>query len=428
MINGCYHMKKKSSTKDLSLSSNERLFINSHSIFRPKKFIDFKPGGLKIYTFHAGFKKKLEDLLIIIFEKHAKSINVYSKTSTPSAPILWDKNNNKGIVKVLIVNSGNANAHTGKKGIKIIDQYCEFIAKFIGCKKNEILVSSTGVIGEIFDPQLIIKQIPKIINNSSGNILDAAKAIMTTDTYPKVSMRTVKINKKNFKIYGIAKGSGMIYPNMGTMLAYIFIEADLPKNILNKLMKNNLDNTFNSISTDGDTSTSDTLILFSLKQLKINFNLKKNYQLLNNSISDLMTDLSLKIVKDGEGLSKLIKLNILNSKSKLQAKKIGFSILNSSLVKTAISGEDANWGRIIAAIGKSKEKINQNKIKIFFGKNLVCQNGFVNRKINLTNLNRYMKNKLIEINLILNTGNVNQTLYGNDLTYEYIRINADYRS
>ena len=161
------------------------------------------------------------------------------------------------------------------------------------------------------------------------------------------------------------------------------------------------------------------------KQLKINFNLKKNYQLLNNSISDLMTDLSLKIVKDGEGLSKLIKLNILNSKSKLQAKKIGFSILNSSLVKTAISGEDANWGRIIAAIEKSKEKINQNKIKIFFGKNLVCQNGFVNRKINLSKLNRYMKNKLIEINLILNTGNVNQTLYGNDLTYEYIRINVN---
>ncbi len=420
-------MEKKSSTKDLGLSSNERLFINSKSIFRPKKYTNLKPKGLDIYTFHAGFKKKLNDLLIIIFDKPAKSINAYSKTSMPSAPIIWDKANYKGTAKVLVVNSGNANAHTGKKGIEIINKYTSFISKYIGCKTNEILVSSTGVIGESFDPDLIIKKFSNINKKQNKYLLDAAKAIMTTDTYPKISVKNVKIDNYKFKIYGIAKGSGMIFPNMGTMLAYVFIEVDLPKKILQKLMKDNLDKTFNSISTDGDTSTSDTLVLFSLNKKKIFIN-KKNYEVLSKSLLKLMEDLSLKIVQDGEGLTKLIKINIFKSRSKKQAKNIAFAVVNSPLVKTAISGEDANWGRIIAAIGKTSEKINQNKIKIFFGKNLVCQNGEVYNKINLNNLDEYMKSKKIEISIYLNNGNVNHTIYGNDLTNEYIRINSDYRS
>lgn len=420
-------MKKKSSTKDLALSSNERLFINSKSIFRPKKYSNLKPKGLDIYTFHAGFKKKHNDLLIIIFDKPAKSINAYSKTSMPSAPIIWDKANYRGTAKVLIVNSGNANAHTGRKGIQIIDKYTSFISKFIGCKKNQIIVSSTGVIGESFDPDLIIKKFSNINKKQNKNILEAAKAIMTTDTYAKVSVKNVKINNYKFKIYGIAKGSGMIFPNMGTMLAYVFIEVDLPKKILQKLMKDNLDKTFNSISTDGDTSTSDTLVLFSLNKKKILIN-KKTYEVLSKSLLNIMEDLSLKIVQDGEGLTKLIKINIFKSRTKNQAKNIAFAVVNSPLVKTAISGEDANWGRIIAAIGKTNEKINQNKIKILFGKNLVCQDGAVYSKINLNNLDQYMKSKKIEISIYLNNGNVNHTVYGNDLTNEYIRINSDYRS
>ncbi len=357
------------------------------------------------------------------------SATVYSKTTTPSAPIIWDKKYNKGFVKALIVNSGNANAHTGDKGLKIINHYVDELCKYIGTKKNQILVSSTGVIGELFDPRLITKQIYKINKKKPGNLSDASKAIMTTDTYPKISIKKVNLNNTSFKIYGFAKGSGMIHPKMGTMLVYIFIEANLTKKILNKLLKNNLEDTFNSISTDGDTSTSDTLCLFSLNnKKKINFNLNKNYQLLNQSLLALMKDLSLKVVKDGEGISKLIKVNVIKSKSKNQAKKIAFSIINSPLVKTAISGEDANWGRIIAAIGKSEEQINQNKIKVYFGNNLVCQNGSVFKKINLSNLNKYMKNKTIEISVILQNGKANHTVYGNDLTHEYIRINADYRS
>ena len=243
MINGCYHMNKKSSTKDLGLTSNERLFLKNKSIFSPKKFIDLKPNSFRIYTFHAGFKKKFDDLLVIIFDKPVNFASVYSKTSTPSAPIIWDKINNKNLIKALIVNSGNANAHTGKKGITIIDKYVDYLSKIILCEKNEIMVSSTGVIGEIFDPKLIINQISKINKNNSTSILEASKSIMTTDTYPKVAKKNVVIKNRSFKIYGIAKGSGMIQPNMGTMLVYIFIEAKLTKPLLKKLLNKNLENT-----------------------------------------------------------------------------------------------------------------------------------------------------------------------------------------
>ena len=421
-------MNKKSSTKDLGLSSNERLYLKNISNFKPKKYQNFKPKGLKIYTFHAGFKNKLDDLLLIIFDNPVNFSCVYSKTSMPSAPIIWGKQHSRKSLKAIVVNSGNANAHTGSQGIKIINEYVDFLSKKINCKKNQVLVSSTGVIGEIFDPKIIIRQLAKIENKLQTKLFEAAKAIMTTDTYPKISVMNVTINKTSFKIYGIAKGSGMIHPNMGTMLAYIFIDLDLPENILNKLLNSSLDKTFNSISTDGDMSTSDTLALFSSGTRKINLRVKKNYQKLNTSLSKLMRDLSLKIVRDGEGISKLIKVNVLNCKSIRQSKKVGFSIINSPLVKTAISGQDANWGRVIAAIGKSEEKINQNKIKIFFGKNLLCKNGSIYKNINYNKVNKYMKNKTIEISVILQTGKKSHTVYGNDLTNEYIRINADYRS
>ena len=421
-------MNKKSSTKDLGLSSNERLYLKNISNFKPKKYQNFKPKGLKIYTFHAGFKNKLDDLLLIIFDNPVNFSCVYSKTSMPSAPIIWGKQHSRKSLKAIVVNSGNANAHTGSQGIKIINEYVDFLSKKINCKKNQVLVSSTGVIGEIFDPKIIIRQLAKIENKLQTKLFEAAKAIMTTDTYPKISVMNVTINKTSFKIYGIAKGSGMIHPNMGTMLAYIFIDLDLPESILNKLLNSSLDKTFNSISTDGDMSTSDTLALFSSGTRKINLKVKKNYQKLNTSLSKLMRDLSLKIVRDGEGISKLIKVNVLNCKSIRQSKKVGFSIINSPLVKTAISGQDANWGRVIAAIGKSEEKINQNKIKIFFGKNLLCKNGSIYKNINYNKVNKYMKNKTIEISVILQTGKKSHTVYGNDLTNEYIRINADYRS
>ncbi len=245
------------------------------SLFKPKKIKDFNPKGLKIYTFNAGFKKKDKDLLLIIFDRIINVCSVYSKTSTPSAPIIWDKKNNKGKVKALIVNAGNANAHTGNDGLKIIDKYVKVLTKKIQCKADEVLVSSTGVIGEKFNPNLISTKLEKFNLKSKNSLLDGAKSIMTTDTFAKVSIKNINLDKKSFKIYGIAKGSGMIQPNMGTMLVYIFLECKVSKQIMKRFLKINLDKTFNSITVDSDTSTSDTLMMFSVSNKIINLNKKK---------------------------------------------------------------------------------------------------------------------------------------------------------
>ncbi len=427
MINWCYHMKIKTSTPDLELSSNERLYLKK-TTFSPKNFTNIKPKSFKIYTLNTGMKKKQDDLLVIIFNKIVNVSSVYSKTSTPSAPIIWDKINNKGKCKVLIVNSGNANAHTGKRGIETINNYVEKIMTFLKCKKSEVLVSSTGVIGEFLNPEIISKNLINLKNHKDKKLLDAAKAIMTTDTYPKIFKNAVKINNKNINIYGIAKGAGMIYPNMGTMLAYIFIDADISKKILNKLLIENLENSFNSISVDGDTSTSDTLFLFSSGTNKVNLNSKKNYKKISNMLYLTMINLAKKVVMDGEGISKLMEIEVVNAKTKSQATNIAFAVSNSLLVKTAISGQDANWGRVIMAIGKTGEKILQDKLKLFFGSIQVCEKGCVKKNLNMQSLDKYMKKNIINIKIDLGIGNFNRRVFGNDLTKEYLRINADYRS
>ena len=306
-------------------------------------------------------------MLVIVFDKAVPVANAYSQTSTPSAPIIWDKKYNNSFCKVLIVNSGNANAHTGRRGINQIEKYTKIASKIFQCKKSEILVSSTGVIGEELDSAKIIKKLNCISKNSLKSVNDAAEAIMTTDTFPKVEVAKFRYKSSQMTIYGFAKGSGMIAPNMGTMLAYIFIEAPLKKKDLKRVLKKNIDSTFNSISVDGDTSTSDTIMLFStgLKNLKI----KMNDNLLNkisNKVHSVMLNLSKQIVSDGEGISKLIEVTVSDAKNESQASKVAFSIAESVLVKTAIAGEDANWGRIVMAIGKADKYIDQNKIIIKF--------------------------------------------------------------
>ena len=424
-------MANKRSTKDLSLSSNERLYLkDNHSfLFKIKKAKNFKSKYLDFYTFHVGFKKKLDDLLVVVFKELTPLSAVYSKTSTPSAPIIWDKKNNRGICKLLIINAGNANAHTGKNGIKAIDKYVAAASKYFKCKKSQILVSSTGVIGEKLNVDKIIKIFPNISKSQPQNLLSASKAIMTTDTYPKNIVKKVKINSKIIKIFGIAKGSGMIFPNMGTMLSYIFIEANLSKNILKKMLHANLDSSFNSISVDSDTSTSDTLMLFSLSNQ--NQKMIKSLNIINkisNALKEVMSDLALQIISDGEGISKLIEVKVNGAKTYKQATAVSFSIANSPLVKTAIAGEDANWGRVIMAIGKADSQIEQNKIKLMFGNHLVADKGHKYEKINLKKLDTYMLNKHIKIKVNLGLGKFQRTVYSSDLTHEYIRINADYRS
>ena len=399
------------------------------SPFKPKFKKNYIPKNIKIYTFNAGFKKKNDDLLLVEFNKPANISAVYSKTSTPSAPIIWDKKNNKGNCKILVVNSGNANAHTGKKGIIEIDKYVNRICKFFKCKKNEILVSSTGVIGEQLSSDKIIKTINKIKKESkTKNILDAAKAIMTTDTFPKTYYNTFISNGKKEKVFGFAKGSGMIAPNMGTMLAYIFIETSLNKKDLKKILNENLTSTFNSITVDGDTSTSDTVMLFSINNKTKNKVSKNLLNKISKSVKLVMENLSKQIVSDGEGISKLIEVNVNNALSNYQAKNVAFSIAESLLVKTAIAGEDANWGRIVMAIGKADNKIKQNKITIKFDKFVVAKNGSMYSKININKINKYMKNKIIKINIDLGIGNFSKRVWSTDLTHKYLNINADYRS
>ncbi len=419
-------MKFKSARKDLDLKSNDRFYIKSKSPFAPLNYKNLKPKGFKIFTFHSGFKKKNDDLLIIIFDKVINVACKYSLTSMPSAPIIWDKENNNGFCKALIVNSGNANAHTGKKGIKNIDKYVKILSTYLSCSTKEILVSSTGVIGEHIRSDLISNSIKLLPISNKKDLVDAARSIWTTDTFVKTSISSFKVDKQNIKIYGFAKGSGMINPNMGTMLAYIFIDCEITSQLLKKLLSDNLEETFNSISVDSDTSTSDTIMLFSNPLKKIN--IKTNYSNLSKNLNKVMKELSMKIISDGEGVKKLIKVNVIKAKTKIQAKKIAFSIINSPLVKTAIAGEDANWGRIVMAVGKTNERIVQNKITIKFGKLLLANRGEKNKNINLSKIDRYMKNKIIQIEVSLGMGSASSTVYGNDLNNEYVKINADYRS
>ena len=415
-------MKFKKATKDFK--SNDGIFQKGKSPFAPKHYKDLKPNGFKIFTFNSGFKKKNDDLLIIVFDQAVNIACKYSLTTMPSAPIIWDKKNNQGNCRALIVNSGNANAHTGKQGLKNIDIYVNQLAKFLECSEKEILVSSTGVIGEQINPNFISKKVKLLSSSKEKNLIEATRSICTTDTFVKTSVHSVKLDNKNVKVYGFAKGSGMISPNMGTMLAYIFIDCGIAKDKLNKLLLDNLEDTFNSITVDSDTSTSDTLVLFSNPLNKIH--IKNNYKKISSCLNKVMKELSMKIITDGEGVNKLIKVNIIKAKSKIQAKNIAFSIANSPLVKTAIAGEDANWGRVVMAIGKTQEKIDQEKIKIKFG-NIHLGNKS-NNKINTSKVDKYMKNKIIEIEVNLGIGNVSKVVFGNDLNNEYIKINADYRS
>ena len=420
-------MKFKNARKDLGRKSHCRFYLKSKSPFAPKQYKDLYPKGFKIFTFNAGFKKKNDDLLIIVFDKTINVSCKYSLTAMPSAPIIWDKKNNKGKCKALIVNSGNANAYTGNSGLKNIDKYVKKLADYLSCSKKEILVSSTGVIGEQLNPNLICKKINKLFYSKNKTLIDAARSIWTTDTFVKTSIYNLKILNKNIKIYGFAKGSGMISPNMGTMLSYIFIDCEINRRELKKLLTDNIEETFNAISVDSDTSTSDTLMLFSNPLNKIKLN-NKHHNKISKALNKVMKELSFKIISDGEGVKKLIKVNVKKAKSKSQAKNIAFSISNSPLVKTAIAGEDANWGRVVMAIGKTREKILQDKITIKFGNLLLARKGERNSNVNLSKVDSYMKKNLIEIEVNLNSGKNSTVVYGNDLNNEYIKINADYRS
>ncbi len=426
-------------------------FLNSKS--KNRKMIDFQDldhlDGLSVSSVDANlYKTKRDDLVMFYFREGANFASVYTKSKIISENIKWNLDQKAKKIFSLIVNTRNANAFTGDQGYKSMQSIAEVASLELTNKQkhdeNEpkiikaknILFGCTGTIGEIFPVKKIVSKIPDLIKNikyTQNKLIwmKAALGIMTTDTQPKMAMEECYIGKTLVKIYGIAKGSGMIHPNLATTLGYVFTDADLTNDILKKLLIKNIESTFNAISCDGDTSTNDMVSIFSTGQarhVKVSSVSDKNLKDFDQSLNKVMLNLAKRVVADGEGASKFITIKINDAQNDIDAKKIAFSIANSPLVKTAIAGEDPNWGRIVMAIGKSQALIKINKLSIKFGKLNVVQDGKIHSSYSEEETAEYMKNSDIEIIVKIGTGNKSFTAYTMDLTKKYIEINADYRS
>jgi len=405
--------------------------------------------GLSISTVSANlYKTSRDDLVMFYFRKGANFASVYTKSKIISENIKWNLNQKTKKIFSLIVNAKNANSFTGDQGYQSMQNIAESISQELTNKQKQdednpekikpknIIFGCTGTIGEKFPLDKIKLKIPDLIKNIKYTQnkyiwMKAALGIMTTDTKPKMAMEECTIGKATVKIYGIAKGSGMIHPNMATTLGYIFTDADIPNDILSKLLKKNIESTFNAISCDGDTSTNDMITIFSTskaKHSKISNFSDQRLKYFDVALKNVLLNLAKRVVADGEGASKFITIKILKSKTEYEAKKIAFSIANSSLVKTAIAGEDPNWGRIIMAVGKADCEINLKKLSIKFGDINIVQNGKLSNQYNENETAEYMKNTNIEINVNVGSGNKSFTAYTMDLTKKYIEINADYRT
>ena len=405
--------------------------------------------GVSISSVCANLYKNIrDDLVMFYFRDGANYASVYTQSKIISENIKWNLNQNSKKIYSLLVNTRNANCFTGKQGYKSLEKIADQISQELSekqkedednpklIKQKEIIFGCTGTIGEIFPEEKILNKISALVKNirytqNKYIWMKAALGIMTTDTQPKMSMENCKIAGSSVKIFGIAKGSGMIQPNMATTLAYIFTDADISNEILKKLLKKNIATTFNAISCDSDTSTNDMLCIFStgkVKHPKIkNYN-DKRIRDFEEALKKVLLNLAKRVVSDGEGASKFITINVENCKSEDDAKKIGFSVANSPLVKTAIAGEDPNWGRIVMAIGKSNVLIDLEKLSIKFGEFSIISNGKLNLNYNETDIINYMKNDNIDININIFKGSKKFTTYTMDLTKKYIEINSDYRS
>ncbi len=431
--------------------------INISNILRSKakkkKLIDYQDldhiDGVSVSTVSANlYSDKRDDLVMFYFRDGANYASVYTQSKIISENIKWNLDQKAKKVFSLIVNTRNANCFTGKQGYKSLEKIAETISSKLNqkqiedeqnpkkIKKRDIIFGCTGTIGEIFPEEKILKKIPELIEKikyvqNKYIWVKAALGIMTTDTQPKIAMEECELGNTKIKIFGIAKGSGMIYPNMATTLGYIFTDADISNKILKKLLKKNISTTFNAISCDGDTSTNDMVTIFStgkIKHKKIKDVYDKKISKFEDALKKVLLNLAKQIVVDGEGASKFITINVKNCKTEKDAKKIGSSIANSSLVKTAINGEDPNWGRIIMAIGKAGVELNLNKLVIKFGDITVVQNGKLNPQYEESAAVNYLKNENIDITVDISSGSKSFLTYSMDLTKKYLEINADYRS
>ena len=405
--------------------------------------------GVAISTISANlYNNPRDDLVMFYFRDGANFASLYTQSKIISENIKWNLSQKTKKIYSLIVNTRNANTFTGIKGYQSMQKIADLVSsKLTEKQKNDdnnpekinchqIIFGCTGTIGETFPFETIKKSLPNLLEQikyTQNKYIwtKAALGIMTTDTKPKLAMEECKIGNTKVKIYGIAKGSGMIKPNMATTLGYIFTDADLSNEILKKLLKKNVTNTFNAISCDGDTSTNDMITIFSTgkanNQKISNFTDKKLNEF-DISLNKVLLNLAKRIVSDGEGASKFVTIKVKNSKTEEDAKKIGFSVANSKLVKTALAGEDPNWGRIVMAIGKAGVEFNVQKLFIKFGDLKIVTNGKLYEKYEESIVKEYMKNYAIDIEIEIAAGKKTFTVYTMDLTKKYIEINADYRS
>jgi glutamate N-acetyltransferase/amino-acid N-acetyltransferase len=408
------------------------------SPFAPKALPHVPPiEGVRFATAEAGIRyKNRTDLLVATLDPGTVVAGVTTRSKTCSAPVLWCREQlEHGRGRVLVVNSGNANAFTGAKGREAVDITVRAAAEAVGCEPREVFVASTGVIGEPMDASAFAHLLKGLAKTAVADAWEqAARAIMTTDTYPKLAVRRVRMGDGDVTLAGLCKGAGMIAPDMATMLCFLFTDAAVAQPVLQRLIADTADKTFNCITIDGDTSTSDTVLLFATGKAAargaavVRDAADPNLAAFAEALHSLMHDLALQVVKDGEGLSKFVTVEVLGAEDDRAARRIAFSVANSPILKTAIAGEDPNWGRVVMAVGKSGEAADRDRLAIWFGPHLVAREGERAPGYSEPVVAKYMKNAELTIRVDVGVGAGKATVWTCDLTHDYVAINADYRS
>ena len=393
--------------------------------------------GVKLATAAAGIKyRDRTDVLLVLLDPGTVAAGVFTKSKCPSAPVEWCRANLKGAKpRALVVNSGNANAFTGKTGRQACAFTAQIASRVIGCKPSDVFLASTGVIGEPLKAQAFDGVMDALVSGAKPEPwLDAAKAIMTTDTFPKVATARTSIGKATVTINGIAKGAGMIAPDMATMLSFVFTDAPIGSRALQKLLSDGVADSFNAVTIDGDTSTSDTLMAFATGAAaargapKIANPGDPRLRGFRNALQMVLCDLAEQVARDGEGARKLVEIQIEGAVSKKSARRIAMSIANSPLVKTAIAGEDANWGRVVMAVGKAGEPADRDKLSIWFNDIRVAHKGARDPAYDEATVSQAMKSPNISLKVALGLGRGKDRVLTCDLTKDYVAINGDYRS
>lgn len=393
--------------------------------------------GVRFAACEAGIRYKgRKDVMLAVLAEGTVAAGVLTQSKTCSAPVLWCRENLKhGTARALVVNSGNANAFTGRKGHEAVTITADVAAEAVACRPQDVYLASTGVIGEPLDAASFahhLTQLAGIASPDGG--ADAARAIMTTDTFPKIASRAARIGGVEVTIAGFCKGAGMIAPDMATMLCFIFTDAAIAQAPLQRLVAEGAASSFNCMTVDGDTSTSDTCLLFATGAAG-----KRGQKPVTEAgaaalgdfkarLDELMRDLAIMVAKDGEGVSKFVTLDVTGAETDAAARTIGLSIANSPLVKTAIAGEDPNWGRIVMAVGKAGEAADRDRMSIWFGDRIVAREGERAAEYDEATMAAYMQNSEIAIRVDVGIGNGRARIWTCDLTHGYISVNADYRS